>query len=87
MWNIIVWIVFGFVAGAVAKLLKPGKDPGSWIITIIIGILGSIVGGFIGRFLGLSGGTNNFSLVNFLLAVGGAIILLYIYTLFTKMKG
>ncbi len=81
--NIIMWILFGLVAGAVAKLLMPGRDPGGWIITMLLGIAGSIVGGFIGSavFGSAAGGGNNFSFANFAFAVIGAIILLAIYRL------
>jgi len=49
-------IVIGLVAGAMAKLIMPGKDPGGTIVTILIGIAGSLVGGFLGRALGMGGG-------------------------------
>ena len=45
-------ILIGFLAGAVAKMLTPGKDPGGWIITILLGIAGSYVGTFLGRSIG-----------------------------------
>ena len=81
--NIIMWILFGLVAGAVAKLLMPGRDPGGWIITMLLGIAGSIVGGFIGSALfgSAAGGGNDFSFANFAFAVIGAIVLLAIYRL------
>lgn len=61
MWEILVWIVFGLVAGAIAKLLMPGKDPGGLIVTILLGIVGALVGGFLGRQLGF-GGLSGFDL-------------------------
>ena len=48
MGNLIYWILLGLAAGALAKFLMPGKDPGGWIITILLGIGGSVVGGFLG---------------------------------------
>ena len=45
-------ILIGFLAGAVAKMLTPGKDPGGWIITILLGIAGSYVGTFLGKAIG-----------------------------------
>lgn len=77
MLEIIGWIIFGLVAGIVAKLLMPGRDPGGIIVTILLGIAGSVLGGFAGRVLGISGG----SLVSFALAVIGAMLLLFIYRL------
>jgi len=80
------WILFGLIAGAIAKALHPGKDPGGWIVTIIIGILGAFVGGAIGHYLlGWDDGAGwNFR--SFLLAVLGAILLLWIYRLATGRK-
>lgn len=83
MGGIFAWIVMGLLAGIVAKLLMPGKDPGGWIITILLGIAGAFVGGYIGSLLGF-GGLTGFSLKSFLLAVGGAVILLFAYRLIKK---
>ena len=51
--GIISWIFLGLIAGALAKFLVPGKDPGGFIVTILIGIVGAILGGFLGSFIGL----------------------------------
>jgi len=61
-----------------AKFIMPGKDPGGIIVTILIGIVGAFLGGFIGSYLGL-GTVTGFNLGSFLLATGGAIILLILY--------
>ena len=45
--GILLWIVFGLIAGVVAKFLMPGRDPGGIIVTILLGIGGAIVGGFV----------------------------------------
>ena len=44
--NILGWLLFGLIVGAIAKFLMPGRDPGGWIVTILLGIAGSFVGGF-----------------------------------------
>jgi uncharacterized membrane protein YeaQ/YmgE (transglycosylase-associated protein family) len=75
-YGIIGWIVVGLIAGALAKWIMPGKDPGGIIITILIGIAGGLVGGFIGSHLGIGGNSN---IVNVLVATAGAILLLIIY--------
>lgn len=83
MINIISWIIFGLIAGGLAKWIMPGKDPGGCIITILIGIAGAVIGGFLGRLLGLGGVSGEFNFGNFFLAIGGALILLWGYR---KMK-
>lgn len=79
--GILSWIVFGLIAGAVAKFIIPGKDPGGMIITILIGIAGAFIGGFIGSFLGM-GDVSGFDFRSFAIAVVGSIILLFIYRKF-----
>ncbi|MES1928504.1 transglycosylase-associated protein [Salinisphaera dokdonensis CL-ES53] len=76
--GILVWIIFGLIAGAVAKLIMPGKDPGGIIVTIVIGILGAVVGGFIATALGF-GGVSGFNLGSLVVAILGAILLLWLY--------
>jgi len=76
--GIIAWILFGLIAGVIAKLIMPGRDPGGFIITILLGIVGAIVGGFLGSLLGV-GGVSGFNAVSFLTAIGGAILLLFLY--------
>jgi uncharacterized membrane protein YeaQ/YmgE (transglycosylase-associated protein family) len=78
-----LWIVFGLIAGAIAKFLMPGKAPGGILMTIALGIVGAIVGGFIGAQFGL-GGVSEFSLGSLLLAVGGGVLVLFIYGLVTR---
>ena len=72
------WIIFGLIAGILAKWIMPGKDAGGFIITSIIGVAGAFTGGFIGSFFGF-GGVDGFNLASFATAVLGAILLLVIY--------
>lgn len=74
--SIIGWILFGLVVGVVAKLLMPGRDPGGMIVTILLGIVGALIGGFIGRLLGWYGESDP---VGFIMAVIGAILVLFAY--------
>ena len=76
--TIIAWILIGLVAGALAKLIMPGDDPGGIIVTILIGIAGAFVGGFLANLIGLGGGGLIYTII---VAVIGAIILLAIYRL------
>ena len=81
--GILAWIIFGLIAGAIAKMIMPGKDPGGWIVTIIIGILGGVFGGFLGTKLGF-GDVNGFEIRSFGLAILGALVLLGGYRMIKK---
>jgi uncharacterized membrane protein YeaQ/YmgE (transglycosylase-associated protein family) len=81
--GIISWIIFGLLAGLVAKLIMPGKDPGGFFITILLGIAGALVGGFIATSLGY-GAVSGFNLGSFIIAVLGSIILLFAYRLIRR---
>ena len=76
--GIISWIIMGLIVGALAKWIMPGRDPGGFIVTILIGIAGAFVGGFIGSLIGL-GTVTGFNLGSLLLAIGGALIILFGY--------
>lgn len=79
----LVWIGLGLVAGILAKWIMPGRDPGGVIITIVIGIVGALLGGFISTQLGL-GDVTGFDIRSVIIAVLGAILLLFIYR---RIKG
>ncbi|MGB3546485.1 MAG: GlsB/YeaQ/YmgE family stress response membrane protein [Saprospiraceae bacterium] len=81
--NWLVWIIFGLIAGAIAKWIMPGNDPGGWIVTIIIGIVGAMLGGWIGVNVLNIGAVDGFNLPSLLIAIGGAVLLLFIYRLVT----
>ena len=76
--GIIAWIVLGLIAGAIAKFIMPGRDPGGIFVTIIIGIVGAVIGGAIGNTLGV-GDVTGFNLWSIVLAVVGAMVLLLVY--------
>ena len=82
--GILSWIIFGLIAGILAKFFMPGKDPGGFIVTILIGIAGAIVGGFIGDLLGFGTVTTGFNLRSFFVAIVGAMLLLLIYRFLKK---
>lgn len=84
--GLISWVLFGLVAGVVAKLLMPGKDPGGCIVTSLIGIAGALLGGFIATALGF-GGVAAWDLRSFVVAVIGAILLLVIYRALSGRRG
>lgn len=76
--GIVSWILLGLIAGALAKLIMPGDDPGGIIVTILLGVAGAFVGGFIGAQIGF-GGVGSFSLGSLATATGGALLLLFGY--------
>lgn len=76
--GIITWIIFGLIAGIIAKLIMPGRDPGGFIVTTLLGIVGAVIGGWIGSALGF-GSVSTFDLRSLFVAVIGAIVLLLIY--------
>jgi uncharacterized membrane protein YeaQ/YmgE (transglycosylase-associated protein family) len=84
--GILSWIIVGAIAGVIAKLIMPGKDPGGFIITILIGIVGAIVGGFL---VGLVVGgdvVTGINLTTIIVAVLGAILLLALYRVFESRR-
>ena len=81
--GILSWIVFGLIAGIVAKWIMPGKDPGGFIVTILLGIAGAFVGGFIGSQIGF-GDISGFDIRSMLMAIGGAVLLLLAYRFIKK---
>jgi uncharacterized membrane protein YeaQ/YmgE (transglycosylase-associated protein family) len=81
--GIISWILLGLVAGALAKFILPGKDPGGCLITMVLGIIGAMVGGFLGTFVGL-GKIESFDLGGIFIATVGAIVVLLVWRLIQK---
>ena len=78
----LLWMcVIGLVAGAVAKFIMPGKDPGGIVITMLLGIAGSLVAGFLGRALGWYQAGEGAGLI---MSVVGAILLLVVYRILKK---
>lgn len=82
--TIIGWIILGLLAGAIAKLILPGRQGGGWIVTLILGVVGALLGGFLGSVLFNAPLQDFFSIQTWLLAIGGAIIVLLIFGLVTR---
>ena len=75
----IAFLILGILAGIIAKLIIPGKQPGGWIVTILLGILGAMVGGWIAGLFGADVYENFFSWQAWLAAIGGSLVVLLIY--------
>lgn len=80
------FLLLGLIAGAIAKLILPGKQGGGWIITLVLGVIGALLGGFIGSLFGLNI-ESFFDLGTWLCAIGGSLIVLVIYGAVTGRKG
>lgn len=75
------WILIGLIAGAIAKAVIPGRDPGGCLVTILLGVAGAVVAGFLGRSLGWYEVGEG---AGFLAAIVGAIIILFVYRLVAR---
>lgn len=75
------FLILGLIAGAIAKLIIPGKQAGGWFLTLILGVLGAMLGGWLGSIIFNADLGSFFSLWTWVLAIGGSIIVLLIYGL------
>lgn len=79
--DVLGWIFLGLIAGAVAKLVTPGRDPGGCVVTMLLGIAGALLAGYVGQVAGFYQPGQR---AGFIAAIVGAIVILIIYRLFTK---
>lgn len=77
-YGIFGWIVVGAIAGVIAKMIMPGRDPGGCIVTILLGVAGAVVAGFLSHALGLDKANTG---AGWIAAIIGAIIILFVYRL------
>jgi uncharacterized membrane protein YeaQ/YmgE (transglycosylase-associated protein family) len=77
----LTWIIIGLLAGAIAKAIMPGRDPGGCLVTIVIGIAGALLAGFLGQALGWYEQGEG---AGFLAAIVGAILILFIYRMIAR---
>lgn len=84
--GIIGWIILGLLAGAIAKAIMPGEQGGGWLVTLILGVVGALVGGFLGSAIfGVDLG-GFFDIKTWLLAIGGALLVLVIWGFVTNRR-
>lgn len=81
--DLLGWIIVGLLAGAIAKLVMPGRDPGGCIVTILLGIAGALLAGFVGRLAGLYAPGEH---AGFIAAILGAIAVLALYRWFAARR-
>ena len=82
--SFLAFLVLGLIAGAIAKLILPGKQGGGWFITLLLGVVGALLGGWIGGLIFGRGLTEFWDLGTWLMAIAGSIIVLLIYGLITR---
>ncbi|MCP6762007.1 MAG: GlsB/YeaQ/YmgE family stress response membrane protein [Fischerella sp. CENA71] len=87
MINLIAWIILGLIAGAIAKAIYPGRQGGGIVATMLLGIIGSLIGGSLFNLLNtgnLALTTATFSIPGLIVAIIGAIIAIFIWSLITR---
>ncbi len=86
IWSIIAYIIIGFLGGAIAKAIMPGKQGGGFWMTALLGIIGAFVGGFLGGLLLDKNYANIFSISGLITSIIGALIVLAIYGWVSKKQ-
>jgi len=81
--DLLGWIMVGLLAGAIARLIMPGRDPGGCIVTILLGMSGALLAGFVGRLAGLYAPGER---AGFIAAIIGAIAILALYRFFARRR-
>ncbi|WP_009885161.1 GlsB/YeaQ/YmgE family stress response membrane protein [Brevibacterium aurantiacum] len=79
----IAYLILGLIAGAIAKLILPGRQGGGWIATLILGVIGALLGGWIGSAVFGAGVSSFFDISTWLCAIGGSLIVLIVWGLIT----
>lgn len=82
--GILAWLLLGLVAGALAKFIMPGQQGGGIILTIVLGVIGALVGGLLGTYVLGFGDITGFDLRSIAIAVGGALLVLFVYGLVAR---
>lgn len=80
------FLLLGLIAGAIAKLILPGKQGGGWFITLLLGVVGAFLGGWLGSLIFKTGLQDFFSIQTWLLAIGGSLIVLLVYGMLNKKR-
>ncbi|TQL48066.1 putative membrane protein YeaQ/YmgE (transglycosylase-associated protein family) [Homoserinimonas aerilata] len=87
-WEVVMgwlsFIILGLIAGAIAKLILPGRQGGGWLSTLILGVIGALIGGWLGGLLFGIGYEDFWSIQSWLIAIVGAIVVLLIWGFITR---
>lgn len=79
----LAFLLLGLIAGAIAKAILPEKASGGWVATLILGVVGALVGGWLGSIIFNADVNSFFSLSSWLLAIGGSLIVLVVWSAIT----
>ncbi len=83
----LAFLLLGLIAGAIAKLILPGRQGGNWIATLVLGVAGALLGGWLGGLLfGGRGLGTFFELRTWLFAIGGSLIVLVVWGIITRRR-
>ncbi len=85
--GIIAFLILGLIAGVIAKALFSGEEPGGFLGTLLVGVVGALLGGLIASAAGLGGLGSFFSLGTWLIAIGGALLFLFLFNLAVSRRG
>jgi uncharacterized membrane protein YeaQ/YmgE (transglycosylase-associated protein family) len=84
--GLILFLIFGFVVGLIARALMPGRDPMGWMLTTLLGILGSFLGWGVGRLLGFYHSMSGVRPAGFIMSLLGAVVLLALWRKFKSPR-
>jgi uncharacterized membrane protein YeaQ/YmgE (transglycosylase-associated protein family) len=84
--SFLAFLILGLIAGAIAKLILPGKQGGGWFVTLLLGVVGALLGGWIGSLIFGTGLEQFWDLSTWLLAIAGSIVVLLIWGLITRNR-
>jgi uncharacterized membrane protein YeaQ/YmgE (transglycosylase-associated protein family) len=81
--HFLLFLLFGLIVGALARLIVPGREPGGWIVSMALGIAGAVVGGMLGSVLGLY---REGEPAGFVMSLLGAVLLVVAYQAVTHRR-
>ncbi|WP_125099864.1 GlsB/YeaQ/YmgE family stress response membrane protein [Leucobacter chromiireducens] len=82
--SFLAFLILGLIAGAIAKAIMPGEHGGGWFTTLILGVVGAMLGGWLGGMIFGADMSAFWSLQSWLLAIGGSVLVLLIFGLFSR---
>jgi uncharacterized membrane protein YeaQ/YmgE (transglycosylase-associated protein family) len=82
--HLLLFLLFGLIVGAIARLIVPGREPGGWLVSMILGVCGAFLGGILGRAVGLYREGQS---AGFLMSLLGAIVLVVVYHAIMRSRG